>query len=89
MTLPRDPALYPMLAGTGKTRIAVELIRQHSQQLIARSQVAVFLTPSVPLGAQVGAGARWGAWAHDRRALPALKPVSQLQLPAIHTLKHV
>lgn len=44
-----------MLAGTGKTRIAVELIRQHSQQLIARSQVAVFLTPSVPLGAQVGA----------------------------------
>ena len=43
-----------MLAGTGKTRIAVELIRQHSQQLIARSQVAVFLTPSVPLGAQVG-----------------------------------
>ncbi|GAX83071.1 hypothetical protein CEUSTIGMA_g10497.t1 [Chlamydomonas eustigma] len=35
--------------GTGKTRIAVELIKQYEHQLKEKSQIALFLAPSVPL----------------------------------------
>ena len=40
--------------GTGKTRIAAELILQMRDQLESRSQIALFLAPSVPLAMQAG-----------------------------------
>lgn len=39
--------------GAGKTRIAVELIKQHMAQLRSQSQIALLLAPSVPLVMQV------------------------------------
>ena len=39
--------------GAGKTRIAVELIKQNMTQLKAKSQIALLLAPSVPLVMQV------------------------------------
>lgn len=39
--------------GTGKTRIAAELIMHMRHQLKSRSQIVLFLAPSVPLAMQV------------------------------------
>lgn len=47
-------SFYCCGAGTGKTRIAVELIAAALPALRAAGQSAVFLAPSVPLVRQVG-----------------------------------